>query len=186
MGKLSDAEFSDVDLGLNTQHYQQQQEHVQQPGGQYRSPSPSLSLLFSYCTRRDILLGLVPGIAVSLVAGGVAPFMTHVLAQAFDAMATFTNSTDHAAREHLMSSIRIVSLELLALAFGALALNGLMATIWLWLGERAVMRLRSKVFAAVSAREIEWFDMLNDHQGSGEDESEETVGAGGLMAKFAR
>ena len=45
------------------------------------------------------------------------------------------------------------------------------------------MRLRRLVYGAVASREMEWFDL-----GAGADpgEGEESVGAGGLMAKFAR
>lgn len=151
----------------------------------YAPPTPSIPLLFSACSRRDIWLGLVPAIAISLAAGGIAPFMTHVIGQAFDAMASFTSASDPGASARLMHKINIVSLELVGLAVGQLALSSLMSSVWLWLGERIVMRLRQQVFLAVTSRDIEWFDLLGENK-SADDENEESVGAGGLMAKFVR
>jgi ATP-binding cassette subfamily B (MDR/TAP) protein 1 len=162
------------------QHAYKQQQPSARP---YRAPSPSILLIFSYCTKADVVLGLCPAILISLAAGGVAPLMTLVVGQAFDAMAVFTTSADLAAREQLMHSIKLVSLELVALAVGTLVLDFAMAFIWLWLGERIIMRIRHKVFAAVSSRDIEWFDLLNEQSTEG---PEDSVGAGGLLAKFAR
>ncbi|KAG8704285.1 hypothetical protein FRC08_002326, partial [Ceratobasidium sp. 394] len=53
------------------------------------APAPSLKLLFAHCTRRDVFTLLLPAIFVSVVSGGVAPFMTRVIGQAFDAFAAF-------------------------------------------------------------------------------------------------
>lgn len=148
------------------------------------TPQPSLRLLFSYCTRRDAYLLLLPAVLVSLAAGGVAPFMTYVIGQAFNAFATFplTTTPDQKDKDALMHEITIVALELIGLAGGALALSGVMSSLWLWVGERITMRIRHRVFAAITAREMEWFDLL----GQSDDASSENVGAGGLMAKFTR
>lgn len=158
-------------------------QHQLEPESKYTPPSPSIALLFSHCTRRDVLLGVFPAVIVSLAAGGIAPFMTHVIGQAFQAMATFTTADDPQARQQLTHTMGIVSLSFVGLALGTLAFSSLMSTIWLWVGERIVMRLRHEVFLAVTSRDIEWFDLLGENKSNGDDES---VGAGGLMAKFAR
>lgn len=149
------------------------------------TPTPSLRLLFTHCTRRDALTLLLPAILVSLAAGGVAPFMTYVIGQAFNAFASFpvTSTPDHAAQQALMHDMGIVALELVGLAGGALALSGVMSSLWLWVGERIVMRVRHRVFTAITSREMEWFDLLGEVKS---DEESESVGAGGLMAKFTR
>ena len=50
---------------------------------------PSLRLLFSCLSRRYLLFLLLPAILFSIIAGGVAPFMTYVIGQAFDAFSQF-------------------------------------------------------------------------------------------------
>lgn len=152
----------------------------------YKAPTPSIALLYSYCTRRDVLFGLLPAIASSLAAGAIAPFMTHVIGQAFGAMAEFTSADDSVARQKLMHKITIVALELIGLSAGSLILSSLTASLWLWVGERLVKRLRQTVFQAVTSREIEWFDMLGQDKGANVSDAESASGAGGLMAKFAR
>jgi ATP-binding cassette subfamily B (MDR/TAP) protein 1 len=166
---------------VDVQHVDTQ--HQLQPDSTYTPPSPSIALLFSYCSRRDALLGVCPAVLVSLAAGGIAPFMTHVIGQAFQALATFTTADDPHARQQLTHTMGIVALELVGLALGTLAFSSLMSSIWLWLGERIVRRLRHEVFMAVTTREIEWFDLLGENKSDKDDES---IGAGGLMAKFAR
>ncbi|KAF8323853.1 hypothetical protein DL93DRAFT_2222741 [Clavulina sp. PMI_390] len=151
----------------------------------YAPPSPSISLLFSFCSRRDIWLGLVPAIIVSLAAGGLAPFMTFVVGQAFDAFANFTNPSDPGASALMLHRISIVSLELIGLAIGQLVFSSLTSTIWLWLGEQVVLRVRQRMFHAITVREIEWFDLLGENNNS-DDQNAEAIGAGGLMAKFTR
>ena len=70
---------------------------------------------------------------------------------------------------------------------GAFALSSITSTLWKSTGEQNVMRLRTKVYDVVTSRDMEWFDTKM----GGEDaivtiEGDGPVGAGGLMAKFAR
>lgn len=129
------------------------QQSAEIPTVTYSATTPSLRLLFSYCTRRDVALGVVPAILTSLAAGAVAPFMTHVIGQA---MAIFASSSDADAdaRHHLMHTMSVVALEFVGLAIGSLALSSLMSTFWVWVGERIVKRLRHEVFLAATSREI--------------------------------
>ncbi|KAF8333191.1 P-loop containing nucleoside triphosphate hydrolase protein [Cantharellus anzutake] len=147
-------------------------------------PAPTYALLFSHCSRNDVFTLLIPAVIASLVGGGVQPFMTHLIGQAFNAMAQFPNvSPTDGDRHRLVRTMTLVAIELVCLAAGSLIISSLISGLWLRVGERIVMRVRNKVFHAVVRRDIEWFDKL------GVSESENTsdgIGAGGLMAKFAR
>src|SRR5262245_33446373 len=52
-------------------------------------PVPSFRLLFSLIPGRYIGLLLLPAMASSIIAGGIAPFMTYVIGQAFDSFAKY-------------------------------------------------------------------------------------------------
>ncbi|TFY59934.1 hypothetical protein EVG20_g7612, partial [Dentipellis fragilis] len=154
----------------------------------YSAPAPSIRLLFSLLSTRDLLTFVLPAFIASLVAGGIAPFMTYVVGQVFNTFAGFplsgASSADKAA---LLRGVGLCALELVGLAAGALALSSITSCLWIWTGERNTMILRQKVYESVSARDMVWFDTK-----MGADDSVQTtegdgpVGAGGLMAKFAR
>ncbi|KAG8734642.1 hypothetical protein FRC10_011599 [Ceratobasidium sp. 414] len=156
------------------------------------APAPSLKLLFAHCTRRDVLTLLLPAIVVSVVSGGIAPFMTRVIGQAFDAFAAFPSSAVQAtlspdelaaAKSKLLKDVGLTAIQLLALAGGSLLLSSGMSCLWIWVAERNVMRLRRGIYEAVTTRQMEWFDaqMAQDQE-----EGLDVTGAGGMMAKFAR
>jgi ATP-binding cassette subfamily B (MDR/TAP) protein 1 len=109
--------------------------------------------------------------------------MAIFVGQAFDTFARFplTPNPPPEARADLLHGIGLVALYLGAIAAGVFFLSGALSAFWTWFGERTVMRLRRLVYTAVASREMEWFDL-----GAGADQGEENVGAGGLMAKFAR
>lgn len=153
-------------------------------------PPPSLKLLFAHCTRRDALTLLLPAIFVSLLSGGIAPFMTRVIGQAFDSFARFPSPEAQealsaaelsAAKSRLLKEVGLTAIELLALAGGALLLSSGMSSLWIWVAERNVMRLRRRVYEAVTSRQMEWFDAQMAQHDEGD-----VTGAGGMMAKFAR
>lgn len=152
---------------------------------EYRPPKPSIRLLYSFCTRRDTLVLLLPAIITSILAGGIAPFMTQVIGQAFDAFARFplTPSPPLQAKQDLLHGVGFASLELIALAAGHLALSSLMSSLWIWTGERNVMRLRKRVYDSVTTRSMTWYDLK---LGGDAESVHDKIGAGGLMAKFAR
>jgi ATP-binding cassette subfamily B (MDR/TAP) protein 1 len=152
----------------------------------YSPPTPSVKLLFSLLSRRDLYLFLLPAFFLSIVAGWVAPFMTLVLGNVFQTFARFAviESPSPDDRAKLKHDIAMSSLELLALAAGALALSSLTSFLWILTGERNSMMIRQKVYASVSNREMTWFDTkMGAEDGP---QSEGSTGAGGLMAKFAR
>jgi ATP-binding cassette, subfamily B (MDR/TAP), member 1 len=153
----------------------------------YSPPTPSVRLLFSLLPRRDLYLFLLPAFLLSVVAGGVAPFMTLVLGNVFEAFALFCriqspSSDDRAKLKH---DVAIYALELLALAAGALALSSLTSFLWILTGERNSIMIRQKVYSSVSNREMTWFDTKMGSEGETQ-EGNGSTGAGGLMAKFAR
>ncbi|EMD36980.1 hypothetical protein CERSUDRAFT_95248 [Gelatoporia subvermispora B] len=152
------------------------------------TPQPSLRLLFSLVPRRDMYLLVFPAILTSMFAGGIAPFMTYVIGQAFDAFADFpvTPNPPEAAKQQLLHSVGITAIELLALAVGALALSSVTSSLWIWAGERNLMSVRKRVYAAVTRKDMVWFDTKMGADESVQTEGDGPVGAGGLMAKFAR
>jgi ATP-binding cassette subfamily B (MDR/TAP) protein 1 len=153
----------------------------------YSPPTPSVRLLFSLLPRRDLYLFLLPAFLLSVVAGGVAPFMTLVLGNVFEAFAVFSRiqSPSPDDRSKLKHDVAIFALELLALAAGALALSSLTSFLWILTGERNSIMIRQKVYASVSSREMTWFDTKMGSE-DGPQEGNGSTGAGGLMAKFAR
>ena len=73
------------------------------------------------------------------------------------------------------------------LAIGALALSTTMSSLWIWTGERNVLAIRKKVFESIMHKDMAWFDCKMGMEDSAHaDESDAPVGAGGLMANFAR
>jgi len=153
----------------------------------YSPPTPSVRLLFSLLPRRDLYLFLLPAFLLSVIAGGVAPFMTLVLGNVFEAFALFCRiqSPSPDDRAKLKHDVAIYALELLALAAGALALSSLTSFLWILTGERNSIMIRQKVYTSVSNREMTWFDTKAGSEG-GAQEGNGSTGAGGLMANFAR
>jgi ATP-binding cassette subfamily B (MDR/TAP) protein 1 len=183
-----DASVSDIPEKISSTHLFRNETTTSIPheSDAYSPPTPSVKLLFSLLSRRDLYLFLLPAFVLSVVAGGVAPFMTLVLGNVFQTFARFAviESPSPDDRAKLKHDIAMSSLELLALAAGALALSSLTSFLWILTGERNSMMIRQKVYASVSNREMTWFDTkMGAEDGS---QSEGSTGAGGLMAKFAR
>jgi ATP-binding cassette, subfamily B (MDR/TAP), member 1 len=153
-------------------------------------PTPSIRLLFSLISRRHVLLLLFPAMASSIIAGGVAPFMTFVVGQAFDSFAQFPTSPNPPQhfKDALLRGVGLASLELVALGVGALMMSSITSWLWIWLGERNVMALRKKVYKAITEKDMVWFDLKMGAEGNVQSDSGDDgpLGAGGLMAKFAR
>ena len=174
-------------IDVEKQQQEPQEEPPATPSPPY-GPQPSLRLLFSLISQRDVYTLLLPAIATSIIAGGVAPFMTHVVGQVFDAFAEFplTGATSQ-EKSTLRHDVGIAAVELVALAAGAIALGSITSALWIATGERNVMRLRRKVYDAVTTREMEWFDTkMGADDSVMTTEGDGPVGAGGLMAKFTK
>ena len=155
--------------------------------------TPSIRLLFSLISRKHFLCLIVPAIFSSLIAGGIAPFMTFVVGQAFDTFAQFplTPNPPQAAKDALLRGVGLAALELIGLAFGSLALGSITSCLWIWAGEINAISLRKAVYTAVTQKDMVWFDMhMGATEGTVQATTEENqqgpIGAGGLMAKFSR
>ncbi|KAJ3473619.1 hypothetical protein NLI96_g12910 [Meripilus lineatus] len=124
-----------------------------------------------------------------MLAGGVAPFMTIVVGQAFEAFSAFATTTApfSEAKQQLLHDVGLTAIELVALAVGALALSSVMSSLWIWTGERNQFAIRKMVYHKVTQKDMIWFDLK-----MGQDELLQTSegdgphGAGGLMARFNR
>ena len=152
-------------------------------------PQPSIRLLFSLVPRRDFYLIVLPAILTSILAGGVAPFMTYVVGESFNAFANFPTSPNpsQSAKNSLLHGVGLAALELVGLAAGALALSSITSSLWIWTGERNLRAVRKKVYAAVTQKDMVWFDTKMGAEDSVQVvEGDGPLGAGGLMAKFAR
>ncbi|KAF9462182.1 P-loop containing nucleoside triphosphate hydrolase protein [Collybia nuda] len=180
--------YSDIKQFPESSHVSIEKPSIEQP----QSPplSPSIRLLFSLISRRHLLFLVLPAIVSSLIAGGIAPFMTFVIGQAFDAFAKFplTPNPPQEAKDKLLRSVGLAALELVGLAVGSLALSSVTSCLWIWAGERNVMALRKRVYAAVTQKDMVWFDTKMGAEGAiqSAEADQGPLGAGGLMAKFTR
>lgn len=156
----------------------------QPSSSEHSTLSPSIRLLFSLTSTRDRIVLLLPALLSSLIAGGIAPFMTFVIGQVFDAFAQFplTPNPSQEAKDTLLHNVGFGALELVGLAVGSLALSSVTSCLWIWTGERNTMAVRKAVYASVTRKEMAWYD--TDMGAESTDEG--PLGAGGLMAKFTR
>ncbi|KAG6851298.1 hypothetical protein H0H93_011734 [Arthromyces matolae] len=147
---------------------------------------PSLRLLFSLLPTRHRFLLLLPAIISSLIAGGIAPFMTYVVGQTFAAFAQYPLSGATEQDKHkLLHGVGIAAVELIALALGALTLSSVTSCLWIWTAERNLLAIRRRVYDAVVNKDMVWFDSkLGAESDSAQNQG--PLGAGGLMAKFTR
>lgn len=152
------------------------------------TPQPSFKLLFSLVPRRDLFVLVFPAIITSVLAGGIAPFMTFVVGQSFNAFADFPLSDPTSTDKHkLLHSVGISALELIGLGLGVLALSSITSSLWILTGERNLKAIRSMVYDAVTTKDMVWFDTkMGADDSVTTAESDGPIGAGGLMAKFTR
>ncbi|KAH9974422.1 P-loop containing nucleoside triphosphate hydrolase protein [Lactifluus volemus] len=153
----------------------------------YTPPTPSVHLLFSLLSWRDLFLILLPSMILSMIAGGVAPFMTVIIGQVFQTFSTFSSiqSPSPGDRAQLKHDVAIFALELVALAVGALSLSTLTSFLWIMTGERNSMVIRKRVYASVSTRDMSWFDTKMNSEDGAQPNGDSSTSAASLMAKFA-
>ena len=154
----------------------------------YKPLEPSLTLLFSLMSRRDMFCFFLPAVLVSLVSGGVAPFMTIAVGQAFDAFAKFplSNPTQQ-DKDKLLRGVGLSALELLALAVAALVLSSVTSSLWIATGEKNLRALRRRAYHVITNKEMLWFDKMgSDNSAKATDGEEGSIGAGGMMAQFVK
>ena len=154
----------------------------------YKPLEPSLTLLFSLMSRRDMFCFFLPAVLASLISGGVAPFMTIAVGQAFDAFAKFplSNPTQE-DKDKLLKGVGLSALELLSLAVAALVLSSLTSSLWISTGEKNLRALRRRVYHVITNKEMVWFDKMgSDDSMKTADGEDGSIGAGGMMAQFAK
>jgi ATP-binding cassette subfamily B (MDR/TAP) protein 1 len=160
----------------------------------HTAPVPSMKLLFSFLTPRRKLVLLTPAILSSVATGAIAPLMTYAVGQSFNAFAAFplTRNPPQSAKDALLHGVGVAAIELVALSISALVMSSITSSLWISTGEHNVVELRRLVYQSVVNKEMSWFDLRMGVDGSApaghvQDTSEDSpVGAGGLMAKFAR
>lgn len=159
------------------------------PLSSYKPLQPSLTLLFSLMSRRDMFFFFLPAVLVSLISGGIAPFMTIAVGQAFDAFAKFplSNPTQE-DKDKLLRGVGISALTLLGLAAAALVLSSITSSLWIAAGERNLRALRRRVYHVITNKEMVWFDkkMGSDDSVKTADDEDGPIGAGGMMAQFVK
>lgn len=153
-------------------------------------PAPSIRLLYSLISRRQCFVLLLPAFFSSVIAGTIAPFMTFVIGQSFNTFAQFpiTPNPPQDAKDALLRGVAMAALELVGLAVGALALSSITSSLWIWAGEHNSMAVRKMVYEAVTEKDMVWFDTKMGAEGNvaSVEDDQGPMGAGGLMAKFAR
>ena len=131
----------------------------------------------------------LPAVLVSLISGGVAPFMTIAVGQVFDAFAKFPlfNPTQE-DKDKLLRSVGFSALTLLALAVAALVLSSITSSLWITTGERNLRALRLRVYYVITSKDMVWFDkkMGSDDSVTATDGGDGPIGAGGMMAQFVK
>jgi len=114
-----------------------------------------LTLLFSPMPRRDMFCFFLPAVLVSLISGGVAPFMTIAVGEAFDAFAKFPLSDPaQEDKDKPLRSVRISALTLLGLAATTLVLSSITSSLWITTGERNVRALRRCAYHVITNKEM--------------------------------
>lgn len=147
-----------------------------------KPPKPSLQLLFSLFTRRDLFALVLPAVLASLASASIPPFMSVVIGDAYDVFSAYQSVEDPTPQDNalLLRGIGLAGLEFCAMAGGALVLSGVMSSLWVWVGEKNAMYLRRLVYTSVSDKDMEWYDKNTDDK-----DGKNAVGAGGLMTQFA-
>ena len=162
---------------------------------------PSLKLMFSLSTRKEVCTLIVPGIICSVASAGLQPYLTIVVGNAFDSFTRYVSATsatsspdvvDPAKAIFMAEQLRIF-ITLLVMAFLTVLGSAVSLIFWNTNSEYIVRALRRKVFKEVTAKELAWFD-LGMGKGRGDenaehaadDENAEDPSSGGLSGRFAR
>ena len=75
--------------------------------------------------------------------------------------------------------------QLCVLGGATMLLSTTMISLWIVIGERVARGWRLKVYMGLATKGLKWFD-VDLPEKAGMDEGSGSVGAGGVMAKFAR
>ncbi|PWN45997.1 P-loop containing nucleoside triphosphate hydrolase protein [Ceraceosorus guamensis] len=153
----------------------------------------SIRLMYATLPVRYAPLTVV-AVVLSICSGAIQPLMTRIIGDAFDAFAKFNPTSmpndqiPQERRDALMSSVATSIWRLCALGVGTMILSTSMISAWIALGERVASGLRLKVYTACDQKRLDWYDCDMGTKSTGQEHSEDGtgIGAGGLMARFAR
>jgi ATP-binding cassette subfamily B (MDR/TAP) protein 1 len=149
---------------------------------------PTFRGLFFYSQRKDWLFCFVPAFACSATAALIQPFMSKVIGEVFDVFVLFpvdASMATQAQKDALSAGVKVNTIKLVGAGAAALVLNYAKGALWSRHGEILVDRLRKAVFEGIQNKGMSWFDLGMGMREEDQEEGE-TVGAGGLMAKFTR
>lgn len=150
---------------------------------------PTFRRLFALSRRRDYILHLIPAIVVAVAASLVPPYMSVIIGNAFAVFTAYpfdTRSASIADKAALAHGVRQTSIQLAVAGGLSVLLNYLKGALWTLHGEGLVSRLREAVYEGVQTKGMSWFDKGMGMKEEDGDEKGESIGAGGLMAKFTR
>lgn len=153
---------------------------------------PTFRGLFALSRKRDIIVDLLPAIGFAVAAALVQPYMSMIIGEAFAVFSAYPADISQATDETdfmLSLGVKQSSIKLTVAGVVAILLNYIKGALWIRHGEGVVSRLRETVFDGVQAKDVEWFDLGMGVNGEEEDEDGkkiESIGAGGLMAKFTK
>lgn len=126
-------------------------------------PTPSWKSLFSFTTRRH-LPTLVIGAVLALLAGCVTPVLATFLGNVFDAFTSF--GAGQLAADGLRSKIVASCFGMLGLGVTGWFLNSAYFAVFVAFGELQASNIRTKVFADLIQRDIEWFEAQQEGSGA--------------------
>jgi len=192
-----------------------EQEHHRGDSGMPPSPQhvglvKSMLIIFSFTSKLDYLLLVLPAFLLSVLAGLLPAYMTILVGQAFQLFADYTITTTGApssaaitaqAKDTLRHEIGLVAIKLVALACATFLLSLITHTLWAINGSRICEKIQASVYDSVSRRDLGWFEngMKTRYQFLGEESDNNdsshpaqahhsltTQTPAGLMARFAR
>lgn len=150
---------------------------------------PRFRLLFSLTTKQDYIIHILPACILSIIASIIPPYMTVLIGDLFIPFSAFPldqHSATPSQSATLIKDVSAIALKLALVGVAGFVVHTLVGRVWIGYGERVADRLRRSVYESVISKDMAWFDLGMGMKTSDSENQEESVGAGGLMAKFAR
>lgn len=117
---------------------------------------PSLKLLFSLSSKRELWLFVFPSVVGSIATAILTPWMTIIMGRAMNSYTRFYESGD---RSRLMHEQLVIFVTLLITAAVIVASHAFVLMLWNVHAEYVARRLRIKMFNELSEKSLEWFDL---------------------------
>ncbi|UZJ53178.1 hypothetical protein CBS101457_002498 [Exobasidium rhododendri] len=148
------------------------------------------ALLFSTLNRKDGAF-LAVGVVLAAVAGVIPAIIAKIIGSVFNAFAAFNpdllpiSQISQEKKDAVMHTTLQAVWKLCLLGGGTMVLSTVMISTWIIIGEKVGRGWRLKVYDGFSAKKMKWFE-TDLKEKAGLDEGSESIGSGGIMAKFAR